>query len=197
MMKGKNVPLRGIADSTKNESAPAACITVNGGAPPQIGLILELYMDLAGGAPVVVPNDMWPPPLPPLNHGPLSIAPNNGQLSKQTQCAEQALKKNGVALGLDAAGIGAGFLPGGDLVVAGAQVGIGVASTVNSAVGGDATGSMTAIFGFQLSAMEPAAKWAGMGARAIPFLGTALSVASTVRDVAVAYGDYQSCMAGD
>lgn len=121
-------------------------------------------------------------------------APNNGPTV--SHCLRVAGQKNGVALSLDAAGIGAGFLPGGDLVVAGAQMGIGVASTINSSVSGDAPGAVTGVFGFQLAAMVPAAKWAGMGAKAIPFIGTALSVASTVRDGAVAYGDYQSCMAG-
>lgn len=123
-----------------------------------------------------------------------SGATNNGPTV--SHCLGAAGQKNGVALSLDVAGIGAGFLPGGDLVVAGAQMGIGVASTVNSSVGGDVPGAVTGVFGFQLAAMVPAAKWAGMGAKAIPFLGTALSVASTVRDAAVAYGDYQTCMAG-
>ena len=61
-------------------------------------------------------------------------------------------QKDGVALALDVAGVGAGFLPGGDLVVEGAQIGIGAASSVNSAIGGDLGGSMTSIFGLQLSA---------------------------------------------
>lgn len=122
------------------------------------------------------------------------LAPNNGPTQKQKQCAEQALKKNAVALSLDAAGVGAGFLPGGDLVVAGAQMGIGVASTVNSAVGGDAPGAVTSIFGFQLAAMAPAAKWAGVGAKAVPFLGAVVSAAGGLNDAWHTYQDYQSCM---
>jgi RHS repeat-associated protein len=58
-------------------SAPCT-VTVNGGEPPQISLMLELYMDLAGGAPVVVPNYLIYPPLPPPYSGPLSLAANHG-----------------------------------------------------------------------------------------------------------------------
>jgi hypothetical protein len=35
----------------------------------------------------------------------------------KSPCLGQALQKNGAALALDLAGVGAGFLPGGDLVV--------------------------------------------------------------------------------
>jgi hypothetical protein len=125
------------------------------------------------------------------------VAPNNGTQSKQSKCAKQALKKNAVSLSLDVAGVGAGFLPGGDLVVAGAQMGIGVASTVNSAVGGDTRGAMTSIFGFQVSAMVPAAKWAGVGAKAVPVLGAAISTFGAASDAWNTYQDYQSCMAAN
>jgi hypothetical protein len=49
------------------------------------------------------------------------IAPNKGPT--RGQCAAQALKSdgNGVSLALDAAGIGAGFLPGGGLVTGSAR----------------------------------------------------------------------------
>ncbi len=113
-----------------------------------------------------------------------------------SQCAAQAIAKNAVSLGLDAAGVGAGFLPGGDLAVAGVQMGLGVASTVNSAVSGDAPGSIGSVFGLQLSALAPAAKWAGVGAKAVPFLGAAVSAAGALNDPWSTYKDYQGCMAG-
>ena len=116
--------------------------------------------------------------------------------AKQIQCAQQALAKNGVALALDVAGVGAGFLPGGDLVVEGAQIGVGAASTVNSAIGGDLGGSLTSIFGIQLSALAPAAKWAGVGARAVPALGAIFSAAGALNDAYQTYQSYQSCLAG-
>jgi hypothetical protein len=104
--------------------------------------------------------------LVPSGPGKPTVAPNNGFTkyhcdltgncykgpainAKQIQCAQQALAKNGVALALDVAGVGAGFLPGGDLVVEGAQIGVGAASTVNSAIGGDLGGSLTSIFGIR------------------------------------------------
>ena len=37
-------------------------------------------------------------------------APNNGTPKTPKQCASEALKKNAVALTLDVAGVGAGFL---------------------------------------------------------------------------------------
>jgi hypothetical protein len=116
--------------------------------------------------------------------------------AKQIQCAQQALAKNGVALALDVAGVGAGFLPGGDLVVEGAQIGVGAASTVNSAIGGDLGGSLTSIFGIQLSALAPAAKWAGVGARAVPVLGSVVSAFGAANDAWQTYQSYQSCLAG-
>jgi RHS repeat-associated protein len=122
-------------------------------------------------------------------------APNNGT-SKQQQCAGAALKKNAVSLSLDVAGVGAGFLPGGDLVVAGAKMGVNAASTVNSAVHGDTTGAMTSIFGFQVSAMVPAAKLVGVGAKAVPILGAVISTVGAANDAWNTYKDYQSCMAG-
>ena len=124
-----------------------------------------------------------------------TIAPDNGTI-KQQQCAGAALKKNAVTLNLDVAGVGAGFLPGGDLVVAGAQMGVNAASTVNSAVHGDTTGAMTSIFGFQVSAMVPAAKLVGVGAKAIPGIGSAISAFGALNDSYGTYQDYQSCMAG-
>ena len=170
----------------------ATCITVNGGAPPQISPIVELLMDEN----INIPNSQLPPQLPPLNHGPLSIAPNNGQLSKQTQCAEQALKKNGVALGLDAAGIGAGFLPGGDRVIASAQATVSVASGINNAVHGDPVGGALGVLGLPAAFSGAAAKFFGVGAKAIPGIGTAISAFGGLNDLYITYQDYESCMRG-
>jgi hypothetical protein len=116
--------------------------------------------------------------------------------AKQVQCAQQGLTNNGVAFGLDVAGVAAGFLPGGELVIAGAQIGVNTASTVNSAMSGDVTGGMTSIFGLQLAALEPAAKWTGVGAKAVPFLGSVVGAFGAANDGWQAYQSYQSCMAG-
>ena len=75
-------------------------------------------------------------------------------------------------------------------------MGIGVASTVNSAVGGDTRGAMTSIFGFQVSAMVPAAKLVGVGAKAVPILGAVISKFGAANDAWGTYKDYQACMAG-
>ena len=120
--------------------------------------------------------------------------PNNGPTV--SHCLGVAGQKNGTALGLDAAGVGAGFLPGGDLVVAGAQGAVGLASTVNSAAHQDVSGTLMGIGSFQLAALAPAAKYAGIGAKAIPGVGEAASVYSTVHDSLSAYHDYQACMGG-
>jgi hypothetical protein len=90
-------------------------------------------------------------------------APSNGQPKKTPQqCASEALKKNAVALTLDVAGVGAGFLPGGELVVAGAQATISVASGVNSAVGGDASGAALGVLGLPAAYAGTAAKFFGV-----------------------------------
>lgn len=126
-------------------------------------------------------------------------APNNGtpQMPRTPQqCAEQALKKNAVALSFDAAGIGAGFLPGGDLVVAGAQATVSVASGINSAAHGDAAGATLGVLGLPASFAGASAKFFGVGAKAIPGIGTAISALGTLNDAYSTYQDYQACLAG-
>lgn len=126
-----------------------------------------------------------------------AYAPNNGLLTpKQQQCAGAALKKNAVALSFDAAGIGAGFLPGGDLVVAGAQGAVSVASGINSAAHGDASGATLGILGLPASFAGASAKFFGVGAKAIPGIGTAISALGLLNDGYGAYQDYQACLAG-
>lgn len=128
-----------------------------------------------------------------------AVAPNNGtpQMPRTPQqCAEQALKKNAVALSFDAAGIGAGFLPGGDLVVAGAQATVSVASGINSAAHGDAAGATLGVLGLPASFAGASAKFFGVGAKAIPGIGTAISALGTLNDAYSTYQDYQACLAG-
>ena len=123
-------------------------------------------------------------------------APNNGTPRTPSQCAGQALKKNAVALSLDTAGVGAGFLPGGDLVVAGAQATISVASGVNSAVGGGAVESALGVLGLPAAYTGTAAKFFGVGAKAIPGIGTAISALGLLNDAYSTYQGYQACLAG-
>jgi len=123
-------------------------------------------------------------------------APNNGTPRTPSQCAGQALKKNAVALSFDAAGIGAGFLPGGDLVVASAQATVSVASGINSAVNGDAVGGTLGVLGLPAAFAGASAKYFGVGAKAIPGIGTAISALGLLDDGYNTYQAYQSCMAG-
>lgn len=131
-----------------------------------------------------------------VNNDPIDLSDPFGLCPKK-DCLLNALKKNGVALGLDALGVGAGFLPGGDFVVAG----LGVAATVNSATSANTTttegqvattGAIGSIFGSQLSVM----KALKVGGKAVPFLATALSVAGVGADVWQTNEDYNKCMAG-
>lgn len=115
----------------------------------------------------------------------------------KSQCAAKALKDNGVALALD----GAGFIPGEKLLGATGgvitMVGIGISSTVNSAVNGDLAGSLSGVAGTQLAAMAPAAKYAGISlAESIPGIGTLLNLGVTARDASHLYQDYQDCLVG-
>ena len=115
-----------------------------------------------------------------------------------SHCIGQALSNgNGTSLALDAAG----FFPGEKLLGATAgvvtMIGIGVTSTVNSAINGDLTGSLSGIAGTQLAAIAPAAKYAGISlAESISGIGTLLNIGVTARDAYHAYQGYQSCIAG-
>ena len=113
-----------------------------------------------------------------------------------SQCTQRALKKNAVALTLDVAGVGAGFLPGGELVVAGAQATISVASGVNSPVGGDACGAALGVLGLPVAYAGTAAKLFGVGAKAIPGIGSGIASLGALNDGYAAYQDYQACLAG-
>ena len=117
---------------------------------------------------------------------------SNSNRQKQLSCARKTLRKNAISLGLDAVG----FIPGEGIAATLGQIGVGTASTINSASSGDSGGAFANIAGLQLAALAPAARIAGLGvAKSIPLLGTALNVVSTGRDVYSAYGDYQGCLA--
>lgn len=155
-------------------------------------------------------NDLISPTISPTHQAlplPRISATGSGNSARPTPsyCAGIVLKKDGVALSLDAAGDAAAFIPGGGFAVAGVQMGVAVASTVNSASHRDVQGSLAGIVGFQLAPLGSAAKYAAKGAgeagltsfsEAIPFAGGVVSAYSTIHDVVVAYADYQSCMAG-
>jgi len=128
---------------------------------------------------------------------PSTAAPNNGGPSAG-HCLGAALEENAVALGLDVTGDALAFVPGGGLALAGAQAGVALASTFNSAVHTDVAGAMTGIAGFQIAPMGlAAAESAGSSwARAIPAFGAFLSIAATVRDVVGASRAYETCRAG-
>jgi RHS repeat-associated protein len=134
--------------------------------------------------------------LVPSGPGKPTVAPNNGMPRTPQQCAGAALKKNAVALTLDVAGVGAGFLPGGDLVVAGAQATISVASGINSAANGDAAGSALGVLGLPATFTSYAAKAIGVGGKALPGVGAFISFLGAANDAYGTYQDYQACLAG-
>lgn len=131
---------------------------------------------------------------------PGGVGPNGNGGPTKSACAGQALKKNAASLAFDAAGVAAGFLPGGDAVVSLAQVGVGIGSTVNSAISSNTrtaegkralAGTFGGIFGIQLAALAPAFP----AVKAIPVIGAAFSVAGAVADLYQVNVDYQACLA--
>src|SRR5664279_1886382 len=103
------------------------------------------------------------------------VAPN-----KQLQCAEAALRKNGVALVLDAASLGVdAFGPEAQYAKLGIGLGLSIASMINSAANKDITGSGLGMASYLKAPAELAATNAGWGwAKWIPFVGAAMDVAS-------------------
>jgi hypothetical protein len=82
---------------------------------------------------------------------------------------------------------------------------MGTASTINGAITANTTtaagqralgGAIGSIFGIQLSALAPAAEYAAVGAKAVPFLGALVSLGGGLNDAYQTYADYQSCLAG-
>ena len=90
----------------------------------------------------------------------------------------------------------AGFLPGGDLVVAGAQATLSVASGVNSAVHGDGIASALGVLGLPATFTSYAAKAISVGGKAIPGVGAVVSGLGALNDEYGTYQDYKSCMEG-
>jgi len=152
--------------------------------------------------------DMWTqsqyPPLGQWNPLPSVTQPTAanqlGALAPQAQrehCAGVALKKNAVALSFDATGIGAGFVPGGDAAVAIAQSTVSFGSGIYSGFHHDTTGEALSLTAYGTSILTPIAKAMGGDiAKAVPGLGTFISVVSFAHDVQNLYEDYGSCMAG-
>lgn len=108
-------------------------------------------------------------------------------------CAGDALKNNGVALGLDAAG----FIPGESQLAAAAQTGVAAASFANSLSHADAYGAGSAYVGGVLTGVGTLAKQTGFSwAKAVPIAGYFFNGLGTAHDLWNTYEDYQSCMAG-
>ena len=72
-------------------------------------------------------------------------------------------------------------------MVAGAQEAISVASGVNSAVGHDAFGSAVGVLGLPAAYAGSAAKLFGVGVKAIPGIGSAISALGLLNDANGAY----------
>jgi len=104
------------------------------------------------------------------------------------------VKKNGIALGLDAAG----YIPGEGVVAGFSQSVIATASFFNSAVSQDSTGMVVSAAGTGAIiggiVQETGVAWA----KAIPFIGWGVNTIATVHDLSSAYstgaGAYNACM---
>lgn len=132
-------------------------------------------------------------------------------------CVAKALGANKMPLILDAAGVGAGFLPGGDAVVAVAQMTVSAGGVVYSISHNDTAGGYLGGSAFVLSAATPMAKAvvkafaedAAEGVAettgraiargifdAIPGVGSLVSAAGFARDAYHTYRDYLACTEG-
>jgi hypothetical protein len=123
----------------------------------------------------------------------LALAQGISRDTKFAKCFDETLGKNGVSLGLDAAG----FIPGEGLAHAGYQYVIALASSGNSIMHGDIVGRNMGAAGSAVSLVdavnniEPGAPaWA----KAVPFVGTIVNGIATAHDLSSAYKDYQACM---
>jgi RHS repeat-associated protein len=143
----------------------------------------------------------------PLLPGQSRCAPSKGPRSgyESLFCLGDALKKNGVPLALDAGSIAAGALPGGastaGLVKTAVTAGVGSASTAYSAATSPSvsvgaanftigfTGTAASTIGVLDSALNGAAAF-----KAIPFVGTVLSLFTTGVDVTKTFMDQSSCV---
>lgn len=125
------------------------------------------------------------------------VAPNNGTQNKKLQCAEEALKNNGVALALDAASLGVdAFGPEAQYAKLGIGLGLSTAATINSAVHQDMTGAGLGMASYLKAPTELAATSAGWGwAKWIPGAGVLMDGYSAYHDVSATISDYNACMA--
>jgi RHS repeat-associated protein len=107
-------------------------------------------------------------------------------------CAGDALKSNGVALGLDAAG----FIPGEGFVAGFVQMGISGAAAVNAGAHNDQFGANLGIYGMPIPLAGAAFKEGGASfAKAVPFVGWVVNGIATARDLKSTRGAYQTCIA--
>ena len=63
-------------------------------------------------------------------------------------------------------------------------------------MGGDASGAALGVLGLPAAYAGTAAKLFGVGARAIPGIGSAIAAVGALNDGYGAYQDYQACLAG-
>ena len=107
------------------------------------------------------------------------------------------MKKNGVALALDAASLGVdAFGPEAQYAKLGIGLGLSTAATINSAVHQDMTGAGLGMGSYLKAPTELAATSAGWGwAKWIPGAGAAMDVYSAYHDASATISDYNSCMA--
>ena len=111
--------------------------------------------------------------------------------TKSVKCLQEALGKNGISLGLDAAG----FIPGESQAAAGAQLGVAGASYVNSLANKDANGAVTSVIGGQITGVGMAQhSLTGSAGKAIPFVGYLVNGYATLHDLGAAQKDYDACM---
>ena len=123
---------------------------------------------------------------------PAGGAPNNALnvAVKIASCTGTALKNNGVALVLDAAG----FIPGESIAAAGAQTLVATASFMNSAYHKDAIGAGAAYVGSGVAPLGFIAKEAGFAwAKAIPFAGYIVNGVATAHDLWSTGSELYSC----
>ena len=112
------------------------------------------------------------------------------EVSPLFECLGPTLKKDGLGLLLD----GLAFIPGEALIPTVVKLGAGAVSVLNSARSGDTLGAFGGIAGFQLTALAPFAKEAGLGAlRATPVAGTYVNIAIASVDLFKAGADFVSC----
>jgi hypothetical protein len=113
-------------------------------------------------------------------------------------CNLDTLKKNGIAVGLDAASLGAdAFGPEEQYAKLAIGLTLSTGSMINSAANHDMTGTGLGMASYLRAPTELAATSAGWGwAKWIPFAGAAADVYSAYHDVSLGMGDYNNCMAG-